>query len=54
MCEFIVKDNGAAMLDARNVKKWTSYRFTGFALNRPDMTELEGNESHAKTIRQTY
>lgn len=54
MCELTVKDNGAVILDAGNMKKWTSYRFTGFALNRPGMTELIGNQSHAKTVRQTY
>ncbi|KJZ69737.1 hypothetical protein HIM_10877 [Hirsutella minnesotensis 3608] len=54
MCEFIVKDNGTVMLDARDVKKWTSYRVTGFALNGPGMTELKGNQSHAKTVRETH
>ncbi|KAK1976169.1 hypothetical protein LZ30DRAFT_735293 [Colletotrichum cereale] len=54
MCEFILKDNGTVMLDARDVKKWTSYRFTGFAVNGPGMTELKGNQSHAKTVRNTH
>jgi hypothetical protein len=54
MCEFILKDNGTVMLDARDVKKWTSYRFTGFALNGSGMTELKGNQSHAKTVRETH
>jgi hypothetical protein len=40
MCEFILKDNGTVMLDARDVKNWTSYRFTGFALSGVGMTEL--------------
>ena len=35
MCEFVLEDNGNVMLDARDVKNWTSYRFTGFALDRP-------------------
>lgn len=54
MCEFIMKNDGTVMLDARDVKKWTPYRFTGFALNGPGITELKGNQSHAKTVRQTH
>ncbi|TQN70587.1 hypothetical protein CSHISOI_04880 [Colletotrichum shisoi] len=54
MCEFILKDNGTVMLDARDAKKWTSYRFTGFAVSEPGMNELKGNQSHAKTVRNTH
>lgn len=54
MCEFILKDNGTVMLDAKELKSWTSYRMTGFALNEPGMTELKGNQSHAKTVRETH
>ncbi|KAK6213598.1 hypothetical protein QIS74_09600 [Colletotrichum tabaci] len=53
VCEFILKDNGKVMLDARDVKKWTSYRFTGFAVSEPSMTELKSNQRHAKTVRNT-
>jgi len=44
MCEFILRDNGTVMLDARDVKRWIPYRVTGFALGGPGMTELKGNE----------
>lgn len=54
MCEFIIKDNGTVMLDARDVKAWTSYRCTGFSIGGPGMTELKGNQSHAKTVRETH
>jgi hypothetical protein len=54
MCEFTLKDNGTVILDARDVKNWTSYRFTGFALNGPGMTDIKGDESHAKTNRDTH
>ncbi|OHE93876.1 hypothetical protein CORC01_10775 [Colletotrichum orchidophilum] len=53
MCEFILKDNSTVMLDARDIKKWTSYRFTGFAVNGPGMTERKGNQSHARAVRNT-
>lgn len=54
MCEFILKDNGTVMLDAKELKSWTCYRFTGFALKEPSLTELKGNQTHAKTVRQTH
>ncbi|GJC99217.1 hypothetical protein ColKHC_08043 [Colletotrichum higginsianum] len=41
------------MLDVRDVKKWTSCRFAGFAVSEAGMTELKGNQSHAKTVRNT-
>lgn len=54
MCEFVLKDNGTVILDARDVKKWESYRLTGFALNAPGMIELKGNESHSNTVKGTH
>lgn len=54
MCEFIVKNEGTVMLDAREVKSWTPYSLTGFALIGPGMTEMKGNQSHAMTVRQTH
>ncbi|KID66218.1 uncharacterized protein G6M90_00g068370 [Metarhizium brunneum] len=54
MCEFILKGNGTVILDARELKNWSSYRSTGFALKKPGMTELKGNQTHAKTVRETH
>ncbi|KAF5682603.1 kinase-like domain-containing protein [Fusarium circinatum] len=53
-CEFVLEGNGTVMLDARDVKDWIPYRSTGFALKVPGITELQGNETHAKTNRDTH
>lgn len=55
MCEFVLKDNGTVMLDARDVKGWTPFRTTGFALNsKLGRTELSNSEQHAKTTKGTH
>ncbi|QPH16201.1 hypothetical protein C2857_000779 [Epichloe festucae Fl1] len=54
LSEFILKDNDTVMLDAKELKSWTSYRFTGLALDEAGVTELKGNQSHAKTIKKTH
>lgn len=51
MCEFVMQNDGTAMLDARDVKGWVPYRTTGYMANEAGVTELKGNEQHAATTK---
>lgn len=55
MSEFVLADNGTAMLDERDVKACgTPFCITGFFLEEPRMTEFKNGETHAPTVRGTY
>ncbi|KAM0513231.1 hypothetical protein ACHAPE_008079 [Trichoderma viride] len=53
MCEFVLENNGTVMLDSRDLKSWTPFRTTGFVY-KPGMVDLQGSQSHAKTVRHTH
>jgi hypothetical protein len=54
MCEFVIEENGTVMLDAKDVKAWIPYRTTGYTASVPGITELKGQESYAKIVRETH
>lgn len=55
MSEFILADNGAVMVDERDVKnRGTPFRITGFFLEEPGVTEFKDGETHAPTARGTH